>query len=186
MFIKHDFENLCRDLCCSCSSCCFWSSVGRRWWLSCAHWGSPEQRRYFLCSHCCLSACSHTHCCLHCGKTKPSSPLPEGAHHSTHCCWRHYEITVRDEAKYRKNTCFILWDLSFKFLRALKLVPVVTSMAATAAVWFSGSCNLAVGRRQCLYHCCPLLSQAISPTASCSTSSSTSSSTENKEIGSSK
>lgn len=46
----------------------------------------------------------------------------------------------------------------------LELVPVVTGVAAAAAVWLSGSCDLAIGGGQRLNHC-PLLSNANSDTA---------------------
>lgn len=46
----------------------------------------------------------------------------------------------------------------------IELVPVVTCMTAAAAVWFSGSCDLAVGRGQRLDHCGPLLSRPASTT----------------------
>lgn len=86
------------NLSCSCSSCCSWSSVGRRWWLSCAHWVSLEPRKCFLCSHYCLLACSRSHCCLRCGKTRQFSPLLGAALHSVHCCWsqRNNPVTIKN------------------------------------------------------------------------------------------
>lgn len=47
-------------------------------------------------------------------------------------------------------------------LRELPLLPVVTGMAAAAAVRLSGCCDLAVGRGQRLDRCRPLLSGANS------------------------
>lgn len=47
-------------------------------------------------------------------------------------------------------------------LRELQLLPVVTGMAAAAAVRLSGCCDLAVGRGQRLDRCRPLLSSANS------------------------
>ncbi len=47
---------------------------------------------------------------------------------------------------------------NFTFFNKCKLLPVVTSMAAAAAVWLSGGCDLTVWRRQHLDSCCPLFS----------------------------
>lgn len=48
------------------------------------------------------------------------------------------------------------------FLRELQLLPVVARMAAAAAVWLSGGCDLAVGRGQRLDRRRPLVSSARS------------------------
>lgn len=149
------------DLCCSCSSCCSWSSFGRRWWLSCARSGTLEQMKCFLCSRCCLSACSHSRCCLHCGKTRPSSPWLGAAHRSAHYC--RGETTLQLQIKPKKEH-FHIWA----FLCALKLLPIVACMAAAAAMWFSWSSYLAVGGGEGLHHSSSFLCMAI-PSCSIST-----------------